>query len=61
MTQMQHISVFFYFKSETENTSFKTCDKGRGIVEGQNEHDKQNLQKSLMGPSGWQKKKQFKR
>lgn len=38
--------------SDTENTIFKMYDKR----EKTGKHDKQNLQKSLMGPSGWQEK-----
>lgn len=53
-------SCVFYRDSESENTIFKTCDKGNSKGGQNTKHGKQNLQKSLMGPSGWQKKKQFK-
>lgn len=53
----QTSACVFYWDSQNENTIFKMRDGGR---EQNDNHDKQNLQNSLMGPSGWQKKKQFK-
>lgn len=45
------------WKYHFQKLVIKEGDRGG---EQNTEHDKQNLQESLMGPSGWQKKKQSK-